>query len=267
MDYNSFLKATTLILDMKKLVCITGATSGFGKAIAFKFAAHGDNLIITGRRKALLDDLAKELILNYSIEVIPLSFDIRERQEVESAISGLSEKWRCIDVLVNNAGLAAGLNPVHEGLIDDWERMIDTNVKGLLYMTRMVAPWMVARNQGHIINIGSVAGKEVYPMGNVYCGSKFAVDAITKGTRIDLVSHNIKVTQIAPGAAETEFSLVRFNGDKERAGNVYKGYQPLKAEDVAEVVYYVTTLPQHVNINDLVLMPTAQACATIIHKK
>jgi len=252
---------------MKKLACITGATAGFGKAIACKFAGQGYDLIITGRRKALLNDLAKELILQHSVEVLPLCFDVRKAEEVEKAIAGLSEQWKHIDVLVNNAGLAVGLNPVHEGMIEDWERMIDTNVKGLLYMTRMVAPLMVARSQGHIINIGSVAGKEVYPMGNVYCGSKFAVDAITKGTRIDLVAHNIKVTQIAPGAAETEFSLVRFKGDKKRADQVYAGYQPLKAGDVADVVYYVTTLPAHVNINDLVLMPTAQASATIIHKK
>lgn len=252
---------------MKKLACITGATAGFGKAIACKFAGQGYDLIITGRRKALLDDLAKELILKHSVEVLPLCFDVRKAEEVERAIAGLSEQWKRMDVLVNNAGLAVGLSPVHEGMIEDWERMVDTNVKGLLYMTRMVAPLMVARSQGHIINIGSVAGKEVYPMGNVYCGSKFAVDAITKGTRIDLVAHNIKVTQIAPGAAETEFSLVRFKGDKKRADQVYAGYQPLKAEDVADVVYYVTTLPAHVNINDLVLMPTAQASASIIHKK
>lgn len=252
---------------MKKIVFITGATAGFGKAIARKFAEHGHDLIITGRRKELLEELAKELILNLNIEVLPLCFDVRKLNEVEHAINNLPEKWKKIDVLVNNAGLAVGLSPVHEAVIDDWERMIDTNVKGLLYMTRFVSPLMVARKQGHIINIGSVAGKEVYPLGNVYCGSKFAVDAITKGTRIDLVSHNIKVTHIAPGAANTEFSLVRFKGDKTRADNVYNGFQPLAPEDVADTVYYVTTLPAHVNINDLVLMPTAQANAVTIHKK
>jgi NADP-dependent 3-hydroxy acid dehydrogenase YdfG len=187
--------------------------------------------------------------------------------EVEEAINNLPEKWKTIDVLVNNAGLAVGLHPVHEGVIDDWERMIDTNIKGLLYMTRTVAPLMVARNHGHIINIGSIAGKEVYPNGNVYCGSKFAVDAITKGMRIDLLPHNIKVTQIAPGAADTEFSLVRFKGDKQKADNVYKGFTPMKAEDIADAVFYVAGLPPHVNVNDMVLMPTAQASSMHFHKK
>ncbi|MEI6434222.1 MAG: SDR family NAD(P)-dependent oxidoreductase [Bacteroidota bacterium] len=252
---------------MKKLILITGATSGFGKAIARKFAENGHDLIITGRRKVLLNDVAKDLITTFNVEVLPLCFDVRKLTEVEAAINSLSGKWLNIDVLVNNAGLASGLHPIHEGVIDDWERMIDTNVKGLLYMTRLVAPMMVARKQGHIINMGSVAGKEAYPMGNVYCGSKYAVDGITKSTRIDLLSHNIKVTQIAPGAADTEFSLVRFKGDKDRADNVYKGFTPLSAEDVADVVYYVTTLPAHVNINDLVLMPTAQASAVNFYKQ
>ena len=252
---------------MTKIVFITGATAGFGKAIARKFAGNGNNLIITGRRKVRLEELAKELITAFNVEVLPLCFDVRKLKEVEEAVAGLPERWRQIDVLVNNAGLAAGLSSIHEAVVDDWERMIDTNIKGLLYMTRFVSPLMVARKQGHIINIGSIAGKEVYPMGNVYCGSKFAVDAITKGTRIDLVSHNIKVTQIAPGAANTEFSLVRFKGDQDRADNVYKGFTPLSAGDVADAVYYVTTLPAHVNINDLVLMPAAQASAVNIHKK
>ncbi len=251
---------------MKKIVFITGATAGFGKAIARIFAANGHDLILSGRRKILLDELAKDLITTFNVEVLPLCFDVRKLRDVEQAVGSLPERWRSIDILVNNAGLAAGLSPVHEALPDDWDRMIDTNVKGLLYMTRMVSPLMVARKQGHIINIGSVAGKEVYPLGSAYCGSKFAVDAITKGTRIDLVSHNIKVTQIAPGAANTEFSLVRFKGDKQRADSVYNGFTPLTAEDVADVVYYVTTLPEHVNVNDLVLMPTAQASAVNIHK-
>ena len=252
---------------MKKTILITGASAGFGKAIARKFAENGHNLIITGRRKILLDELAKDLILTHQVDVLPLCFDVRKLSEVENAITSLKDKWRSIDVLVNNAGLAVGLNPIHEGVIDDWERMMDTNVKGLLYMIRMVSPMMVARKRGHIINIGSLAGKEVYPMGNVYCGSKFAVDAITKGARIDLVSHNIKVTQIAPGAANTEFSTVRFKGDKTRADAVYNGFKPLSAEDVADVVYYVTTLPDHVNVNDLVLMPTAQASTVVMHKE
>lgn len=251
---------------MNKTILVTGATSGFGKAIAIKFAENGDNLIITGRRKERLDELKKLLETEFKVEVLALCFDVRKADEVEKSIQSLPENWRAIDVLVNNAGLAAGLGPVHEGVLDDWERMIDTNMKGLLYMIRFVAPLMVIRKQGHIINIGSVAGKEVYPNGNVYCGSKFAVDAITKGTRIDLVSHNIKVTQIAPGAANTEFALVRFNGDQQKADSVYMGFKPLVAEDIAEVVYYVTTLPAHVNINDLVLMPTAQANSTVFHR-
>ena len=251
---------------MNKTILITGATSGFGKAIAKRFAEDGDDLIITGRREALLKALSVELRKKFKIKVLSLCFDVRDKEEVEFAVSSLPDKWKDIDVLVNNAGLAVGLNPVQEGVIDDWERMIDTNVKGLLYMTRFVAPLMVVRNQGHIINIGSIAGKEVYPMGNVYCGSKFAVDAITKGTRIDLVAHNIKVTQVSPGAADTEFSIVRFKGDKERAANVYKGYQPLVAGDVANVVFYVTTLPPHVSIHEVIVMPTAQASSMHFYK-
>ncbi len=252
---------------MTKTVLITGATAGFGRAIAVKFAEHGYRCIITGRRKDLLAELENELRQTFNTEVLTLPFDVRKLEEVEKAIGSLPDDWKEIDVLVNNAGLAAGLNPIHEGVIDDWERMIDTNVKGVLYMTRLVSPLMVARGKGHIINIGSIAGKETYPNGNVYCGSKFAVDAITKGTRIDLVSHGIKVTQIAPGAADTEFSLVRFKGDQERASHIYDGFTPLTAEDVAQVTYYVTTMPDHVNINDLVIMPTAQANATTIVRR
>ncbi|MCX6251851.1 MAG: SDR family NAD(P)-dependent oxidoreductase [Bacteroidetes bacterium] len=252
---------------MKKIIFVTGATSGFGKAIALKFAENGHDLIINGRRKDRLDKLAEEIREQYHVDVLALNFDVRIVNDVSTAIASLSGKWRDIDVLVNNAGLAVGLNPIHEGVIDDWERMIDTNVKGLLYMTRFVSPLMVARKKGHIINIGSVAGKEVYPKGNVYCGSKFAVDAISKGMRIDLLPFSIKVTLISPGAADTEFSIVRFKGDKNVADNVYKGYTPLQAEDVAGVVHYVTTLPDHVTINDLVIMPTAQASAVNFHKQ
>ncbi|HNW72410.1 MAG: SDR family NAD(P)-dependent oxidoreductase [Bacteroidales bacterium] len=244
---------------MTKIVLITGATSGLGAAIARKFAENGDHLILTGRREDRLDSITRELIKTYHVEILPLVFDVRKLKEVEDALEILPENWRNIDVLINNAGLAVGLNPIHEGVIDDWERMIDTNVKGLLYMTRVFAPLMVARKKGHIINIGSIAGKEVYPNGNVYCGSKFAVDAISKAMRIDLLPHHIKVTQVAPGALYTEFSLVRFKGDEARAEAVYNGFRPLIASDVADVVYYVTTLPGHVNINDLVIMPTAQA--------
>lgn len=251
---------------MKKKVLVTGATAGFGKAIAERFAKEGNDVIVTGRRKERLDELAAALKNAYSVEVVPLHFDVRSLPDVEKALGSLPGEWQALDVLVNNAGLAAGLGKIHEGLVDDWERMIDTNIKGLLYMTRIVAPWMVKRGKGHIINIGSIAGKEAYPNGNVYCGTKFAVDAITKGTRIDLVEHGIKVTHIAPGAADTEFSLVRFHGDKERADAVYEGFTPLYAEDIAEVTWYVTTLPASVNINDLVIMPTAQANATTIHR-
>lgn len=251
---------------MKKIVLVTGATSGFGKAIATRFAQEGNDVIITGRRAERLYALKSELEHRFGVEILSLLFDVRVEADVRQAVEGLSERWRNIDVLVNNAGLAAGLGPINEGVVNDWERMIDTNVKGLLYMTRYISPIMVARRSGHIINIGSIAGKEVYPNGNVYCGTKFAVDAITKATRIDLVVHNIKVTQIAPGAAETEFSQVRFNGDAQRAANVYKGFTPLHGEDVAEVAWYVTTLPAHVNINDLVLMPAAQASSVVMHK-
>jgi NADP-dependent 3-hydroxy acid dehydrogenase YdfG len=252
---------------MNNITLITGATSGIGRACAARFAREGHNLIITGRRKERLDKLADELQNNHNIKVLVLNFDIRNQKEVEKAVSSLSEEWKNIDILVNNAGLAVGLNPVQDGVIDDWERMIDTNVKGLLYMTRAVSPFMIKRKKGHIINIGSIAGKEVYPNGNVYCATKHAVDALTKGMRIDMVQYGIRVSQIAPGAVETEFSEVRFKGDTERAKTVYKGYEPLHPEDIAEVTFYVTSLPPHVNVNDLVIMPTAQASATIMHKE
>jgi len=252
---------------MNRIALITGATSGIGKAVAIKFARNNYNLIITGRRDERLNELAKELTSEFNIEVLPLSFDVRDKNAVESQINSLSDKWKKIDVLVNNAGLALGLSPIHEGDFEDWDTMIDTNVKGLLYMSKFVANLMIEMRAGHIINIGSIAGKEAYPNGNVYCGTKFAVDAITKSMRLDLVKHDIKVSQIAPGAVETEFSIVRFKGDRNISDKVYNGYQPLLAEDVAEATYYVTTLPKHVNINDLVIMPTAQANATTINRK
>ncbi len=251
---------------MKKIILITGATSGIGKASAFKFAQNGYNLILTGRRKERLNNLSKELIEKFNIEVQILNFDIRDRNEVKSHIQSLKEPWVNIDVLVNNAGLAAGLNTFQDGSIDDWETMIDTNVKGLLYISKFVSQLMIENGKGHIINIGSIAGKEVYPNGNVYCATKHAVDALTKAMRIDMVKHGIKVTQIAPGAVETEFSLVRLKGDAEKAANVYNGFEPLHPEDIAESVYYVTTLPPHVNINDLLIMPTAQANAVTINR-
>jgi len=244
---------------MNKTIMITGATSGFGKAIALRFARHGYNIVITGRRKDRLDTLEKELISIYKIKVLSLDFDVRVQEEVASAIEKLPSEWKKIDILVNNAGLAVGLSHIDEGETDDWDRMIDTNVKGLLYVTRAVSPLMVSRKSGHIFNIGSIAGKEVYEYGNAYCASKFAVDALSKAMRIDLLKHNIRVTHIAPGMADTEFSIVRFKGDKERAEAVYKGFDALTADDIADAVYYCATIPAHVCINELVITPTQQA--------
>ena len=243
---------------MIKTIMITGATSGFGRAIAVKFAQNGYNLIVTGRRKERLDELERELIQN-KVKVLSLNFDVRNRSEVGSVIEKLPVEWKNIDILVNNAGLAAGLSHIDDGDIDDWDMMVDTNVKGLLYVTRAVAPLMVARNQGHIFNISSIAGKDVYENGNVYCASKSAVDSLSKAMRIDLLKNNIRVTNIAPGMAETEFSIVRFKGDKEKADAVYKGVKALSAEDIAEVIFFCATLPEHVCINDLSITPTQQA--------
>ena len=252
---------------MNKITLITGATSGIGKACAFRFAQNGFNLIITGRRSDRLETLKKELESNYSIKALALNFDVRNRESAQQAIDNLQPIWEKIDVLVNNAGLALDLKPIDEGDPDDWDTMIDTNIKGLLYMSQVVSKIMIENGSGHIINIGSIAGREVYPNGNVYCATKHAVDGLTKAMRIDLFKHNIKVTQIAPGAVETEFSEVRFKGDTERAKKVYEGYKPLSGEDVAEAVYYVTTLPPHVNINDILIMPMAQANATVFNRK
>jgi NADP-dependent 3-hydroxy acid dehydrogenase YdfG len=238
---------------------ITGATTGFGKATAEKFAANGYNIIITGRRKDLLDELENKLNAFGTIKVLSLCFDVRRKEEVESVITNLPEDWKNIDVLVNNAGLAVGLSHIQDGDSEDWDRMIDTNVKGLLYVTRAVSPLMVARNKGHIFNIGSIAGKDVYENGNAYCASKFAVGALSKAMRIDMLKNNIRVTLIAPGMAETEFSIVRFNGDQQRAKNVYKGFDALTAEDIAGVIYYCATLPENVCINELEITPTQQA--------
>lgn len=251
-----------------KTAFITGATSGFGEACAKTFAENGWNLVITGRRHDRLTSLKEELEMQFGNEVTTLCFDVRNQEEVNEAIDKLKEKADLtIDLLINNAGLAVGRGPIQDGFTDDWERMIDTNIKGLLYMTKAIAPFMIAQRKGHIINISSIAGKEVYPGGNVYCASKFAVDALSKSMRIDLVEFGIKVTNIAPGAAETEFSLVRFKGDEETAKNVYNGFEPLSAEDIAETIYFVATRPAHVTINDLTIMPTAQASSTVFHKK
>lgn len=250
---------------MEKIALVTGATSGIGKATALKLAEAGYSVIITGRRWHLLAELEKQLI--QKSRVLALSFDVSNNDEVNHAIDKLPEEWKNIELLVNNAGLAAGLSSIQNGDIEDWEKMIDTNVKGLLYVTKKIIPMMISHKRGHIINIGSIAGKEVYPMGNVYCATKFAVDALTKAMRIDLLEHNIKVTGICPGMVETEFSLVRFKGNKENANNVYNGLDPLTAEDVADVILFAITRPPHVNLNDIVITPTAQASATNVNRK
>ena len=247
-------------------ILITGATSGFGKAIALKFAAEGHHCIITGRREDRLEEVANE-IAQHKVEVLPLSLDVRDRTIVEDAIADLKERWQDIDILVNNAGLALGRDSFENADIDDWDTMLDTNVKGLLYMSKAVLPYFIKNKKGHIINIGSTAGKEVYKEGNVYCASKFAVNAISQAQRIDLLPYGIKVTCINPGAAETEFSTVRFKGDEQKASSVYEGYQPLKAEDIADVVYYCSTLPRNVCINDLVMTSLAQANSFYTYKQ
>ncbi len=252
---------------MNKIAFITGATSGIGKAIVYKLAENNFDIIITGRRVNLLDSIEKDIKQkNANIKVISLLLDVTNRNSCNAAFNKLPNEWKQIDVLVNNAGLAAGLGAIQDGVFENWDKMIDTNVKGLLNISRIISPLMIARKQGHIINIGSIAGKEVYSGGNVYCASKHAVDAITKGMRIDMVNYNIKVTSINPGMVETEFSIVRFDGDKEKAKAVYNGFTPLSAEDVAEAVIFAVTRPAHVNINDIIIMPTAQANTTVINK-
>lgn len=247
---------------MKKTVLITGATAGIGEASAQLFAQNGYRLILVARRAERLKTLAEVL----DTEVLTVTLDVRNKAEVAEKLGNLPPEWQNIDILLNNAGLAVGLSTLQNGEIDDWERMIDTNVKGLLYVTRTIAPLMIARNAGHIINISSVAGKEVYANGNVYCASKHAVDALSKAMRIDMLPHNIKVTNVAPGMVETEFSIVRFKGDIEKADKVYQGLQPLLPEDVADAIYYAATRPAHVCVNDILLMPTAQAAATIVKR-
>lgn len=244
---------------MSKTILITGATAGFGRAIAERFAREGHTVCITGRREERLAELKQELEQQFKTKVITLSFDVRNRDEVNSALSELKNQVDRIDVLVNNAGLASGLATIDEGDVDDWEVMIDTNVKGLLYVTRQIAPMMREQASGHIFNIGSTAGKVVYRNGNVYCATKFAVDALTQATRIDLLPYGIKVTGINPGMAETEFSLVRFKGDEQRAKNVYNDLNPLRAEDIADIVWFCSSLPAHVCINDLTVTCLTQA--------
>jgi 3-hydroxy acid dehydrogenase / malonic semialdehyde reductase len=252
---------------MQKIVFITGATSGFGEACAYKFAANGYDLILNGRRTDRLQTLADALETKYNVAVLQLPFDVREEKKVMESIQNLPADWQAIDVLINNAGLAMGRDYFEEGDLNDWNIMIDTNVKGFLYVGKAVSQLMATRKKGHIINMGSVAGKQLYEKGNVYCASKYAVDAISQGMRIDLLRHNIKVTSINPGAAETEFSLVRFKGDETTAKKIYDGLNPLTAEDVAEVIYYCTTLPAHVCINDLSITCLQQANAIYFNRQ
>lgn len=252
---------------MKKIICITGASAGFGKATAELFAKNGHDLIIAARRKEKIKKLSEELSEKYHINILPIELDVRNQLEVKKTFESLPENWKKIDVLINNAGLASGFDKIQDGNLDDWEKMFDTNVKGLLYVSNAVIPFMITQKKGHIINIGSTAGKEVYLKGNVYCASKHAVDALTKSMRIDLLEHGIKVTQIAPGAAETEFSEVRFYGDKQKAKNVYQGFKPMTSRDIAEIIYYTTTLPEHLCINDLVVTSLAQANSFYIHRE
>lgn len=251
---------------MTKTIFITGATSGFGKAAALKFAGEGHRVIINGRRKERLEELQDLLTENQKAEVLTLPFDVQQQEAVNKALASLPGAWQQIDVLVNNAGLALGRDYIDDGSLDDWETMINTNIKGLLYVTKAVLPLMIPRKKGHIINIGSTAAKDVYAQGNVYCSTKAAVDSLTKSMRIDLLRHRIKVTSIHPGAAETEFSNVRFKGDENTAKKVYEGYQPLTAEDVADIIYFTTTLPSHVCINDLVVTATQQANSIYLEK-
>ncbi|MBK6338121.1 MAG: SDR family NAD(P)-dependent oxidoreductase [Bacteroidetes bacterium] len=252
---------------MEKIAFITGSTSGIGEATAWKFAAEGWHVIISGRRIEKLNTLAARIQEKHQVAVLPLCFDITQLEEVKNSIHSLSGKWKNIGVLVNNAGLAVGRSPLQEGLYEDWDRMIDTNMKGLLYVTREIVPLFIANKKGHIINIGSLAGHEYYGGGNVYCGTKHAVKAITRSMRIDLLKEGIKVSAVSPGAVETEFSVVRYKGNKEMADKTYDGFEPLKAEDVAESIYFIANQPKHVNIEEILVLPTAQASTSIIFKQ
>jgi len=243
---------------MSKIALITGATAGIGEACARLFAQQKYNLILTGRRTERLSVLADDLITKYGIQVKFLTMDVRNKEEV-AILETLSEDWKKVDVLINNAGLSQGMDPINAGSTADWEVMIDTNIKGLLYVTKVVSNWMIKHKSGHIVNLGSIAGKETYLNGNVYCATKHAVDSLNKAMRIDLLPHKIKVTGVHPGAVDTEFSQVRFHGDQERAKKVYEGYEPLHAQDIAETILFAVSRPAHVNINDMIIMPSAQA--------
>lgn len=249
-----------------KIALITGATSGIGAACAHLFAAQGYNLVLVARREALLKEAARHLEDKYAIETKTIVADVRVQDEITYGLDILPAAWKSVDVLINNAGLSLGLDPIDKGDTNDWDTMIDTNIKGLLYVTKIVSNWMITHKKGHIINIGSIAGKEVYPNGNVYCATKHAVDALNKGMRVDLLPHGIRVTAINPGMVETEFSKVRFKGDEGRAKKVYDGLEPLIANDIAEAIWFVVSRPAHVNINDMLIMPTAQATGTVIKR-
>ena len=251
---------------MSKIVLITGATSGIGEACARTFAQQGYQLILLARREDRLLKIAQELNNQYGVEIKQVLADVRNKKSLSAALEDLPADWKKVDILVNNAGLSQGLDPIDQGSTDDWDTMIDTNVKGLLYVTKIVSNWMIPQQSGHIVNIGSIAGKEVYPNGNVYCATKHAVDALSKAMRIDLLPNGIKVTEINPGMVETEFSVVRFKGDEDRAKKVYENLEPLIADDIADAISYVVSRPKHVNINDMLIMPTVQATATIINR-
>jgi 3-hydroxy acid dehydrogenase/malonic semialdehyde reductase len=250
-----------------KVVFITGASAGIGRSCATAFAREGAKLILAARRLKKLEELAAELKRTPGEDILLIELDVRDQPAVEGAMKGLPAGWSQIDILVNNAGLSRGLDKLYMGKLDDWEEMIDANVKGLLYVSRAVIPGMAERGHGHIINIGSIAGREVYPGGNVYCATKFAVDALSKGMRLDLSGTGLRVSQVSPGMVETEFSLVRFRGDSERAEKVYKGFTPLSPDDIADAVVYCATRPPHVNISDMLVMPTDQASTTMVHRK
>jgi len=253
-------------MKFSKKIMITGATSGIGKATATLYAKRGYDLIITGRREERLLELKQKLKRKYAVRVKALVFDVREMSAAKQAYNKLDKDWKNIDILVNNAGLAKGLAPIHKGKVEDWEQMIDTNIKGLLYMTRLVTPGMVKRNSGHVLNVCSTAGHEVYPNGNVYCATKHAVDALTKSMRIDLHKHGIKVSQVSPGHVEqTEFALVRFDGDVKKS-KIYEQFTPLRSKDVAEIIHFMTTRPAHVNVQDILVMGTQQANSNYIDK-
>ncbi len=250
-----------------KIALITGASAGIGKAIAEYFAAEGASLILVARRIEKIEELAAQLASKYNTDAKLLEIDVRDYSKIVNAFETLDSKWKSIDILVNNAGKARGFNKIHEGLIDDWEEMIDTNIKGLLYFSRVIIPEMLKRNSGHIVNIGSIAGEEVYPNGNVYCGTKFAVHALSKAMAIDLNGTNVRISNIAPGLVETEFAEVRFHGDKEKAETVYQGYKPLEADDIADIALFCVTRKPHVMLQNILVTPTAQASATIVHKE